>query len=57
MSVPEGRNQDYREAEANKERSELFGLCRARVDCGVRLQVKTDGPLTVIITGCGTYRF
>jgi dienelactone hydrolase len=27
---------------------------RARVDCAARLNVKTDGPLAVTLTGCGT---
>ncbi|MGZ4105209.1 MAG: hypothetical protein ACXVP8_08095 [Actinomycetota bacterium] len=30
---------------------------RARVDCSVRLNVKTDGPLTVVIPGCGSYQY
>jgi hypothetical protein len=30
---------------------------RAKVDCAAKLQVTTDGPLTVTLTGCGTYHF
>lgn len=30
---------------------------QAQVTCGAKMDVTTDGPLTVIMTGCGTYSF
>lgn len=30
---------------------------RARVTCGATLDITTDGPLTVTLTGCGTFTF
>jgi hypothetical protein len=34
-----------------------ISLQGARVDCNVRLNVKTDGPLTDILEGCGSRQF
>lgn len=30
---------------------------RARVSCGAQLNVTTDGPLTVVLAGCGSFTF
>ena len=62
------REQDWGPAQTTPVRDELDIIAtnistltidpqRTRVDCSVRLHVTTDGPLTVIVTGCGTYRF
>lgn len=37
-------------------RSVTVDLRRVGLGCGVRLQVRTDGPLTVTLGGCGTTR-
>ncbi|TML76679.1 MAG: hypothetical protein E6G04_10350 [Actinobacteria bacterium] len=62
------REQDWGPAQTTPVRDELDIIAtnistltidpqRARVDCSVRFHVTTDGPLTVIVTGCGTYHF
>ena len=42
--------------QATNVRSVTIDVRRARVSCGVTLDVKTDGPLDVVLAGCGTTR-
>jgi hypothetical protein len=32
----------------------VIDVTRARVTCGVHLRVRSDGPLDVVLSGCGT---
>jgi hypothetical protein len=47
---------DTLDVTATNVRAVTVDLARARVDCNVKLNVKTDGPLQVSLPGCGAPR-
>ncbi|MEA2435556.1 MAG: hypothetical protein QOF65_112, partial [Thermoleophilaceae bacterium] len=51
--VPKASTADVLEIDAKNLRSVTIDTARARVDCDVQLLVKSDGPLTVNLAGCG----
>ena len=55
--TPESAIADVLNIDATNVSSVTIDPVRARVSCGVQLNVHTDGPLTVIIEGCGSWTF
>jgi pimeloyl-ACP methyl ester carboxylesterase len=55
--VPAAPIEDQLDIKATNVAAVTIDPHRARVDCGARLNVATDGPLTVTLTGCGTRSF
>ncbi len=51
-AVPAAKRSGLQLAVSNL-RSVTIDAARARLSCGTPLQVKTDGPVTVTLTGCG----
>ena len=54
--APKAAKADRIFVQATNVRSVTIDVRRARVSCGATLEVKSDGPLDVVLAGCGTTR-